>query len=1001
MTQQLGFILTADTSSAIASMVSAGAATEREAKRMTRALEYIETQLKAVSREHKAAADLAAESMGKPAANMEKYSGALGSAGAAGERFLASLRQMMAAQAEEAATFGKSADDVLRYKAAKAGVAKDASHLILQLQNMRAAHEAVQKAALDEANAERRANDERKHAKEAADRFLVSLREQVAVQGMSAEDRLRRDANRLGVGGEAADLIRQIEAHRLAQSGVNAAIAAGLPMSREARVRANLLTQANRQLSMQMTDVVTSIASGMPVWMVAIQQGGQVKDAYGGIIPALRGVASLFTLTNVAAASAAVGVGVLAFEFYRASERADEFMRAMTATGGAAGLTQDQARASASRIAARVPGVTQGDASGAVNAAIGTGSFDPANIESIGEAIARTAQQTGQSADEIAKSYSKMADGLAKWAREHDKATNFITAAQYAQITALEESGQKSEAVGVIIDALNARLEEQGRKVSFLSKIWPLLLPSLDGLRGAANAAGQAIEDAINPTTAKRIADAEAELRRLGTPSALKDSPIARQNQERIAQKRQEIDALREVQRLEAQAAGAKADSVAADRAAKDALDLSNKFKEVASSADAAAKKVAEYRKANETLRKTNPALAPSKEEEDRVIKQFMARNKPATNNDRAAYDNLIAGIRAYRQETELMSDSGRKLDEWERWAIERRRELDRITKGMTSAEREKAAADIQAEANARAVAAAEIARTKAIIERANAEVAAQERKDEARARFNATGSSVVRDIDRQTTEIGMTDEQRMRTGVQRRLFDQLLTDMAAVGDDTQAQEDLWAQYTAELDRAEAALRRFTEASKAYAADGSNGTREAGRKFIDEANDQAKYAERMVTGSLQRAEDAFINFAKTGKLSLSGLFSFMAEEYLRQTIRMMMVKTMFDSTGNFLSIGNIFSNVGSMFAGSHASGLDYVPYDGYPAILHKGERVQTAVEASSGRSSAGRAMHFDFSGQTISVGAGVSRAEVAAIVQRSNAETEMRIRRLSREGVLS
>ncbi|MBQ2284578.1 MAG: hypothetical protein II244_02800 [Clostridia bacterium] len=36
--------------------------------------------------------------------------------------------------------------------------------------------------------------------------------------------------------------------------------------------------------------------------------------------------------------------------------------------------------------------------------------------------------------------------------------------------------------------------------------------------------------------------------------------------------------------------------------------------------------------------------------------------------------------------------------------------------------------------------------------------------------------------------------------------------------------------------------------------------------------------------------------------------------------------------------------------GSHADGLDYVPYDGYIAELHKGERVQTADEANDWRS---------------------------------------------------
>lgn len=33
--------------------------------------------------------------------------------------------------------------------------------------------------------------------------------------------------------------------------------------------------------------------------------------------------------------------------------------------------------------------------------------------------------------------------------------------------------------------------------------------------------------------------------------------------------------------------------------------------------------------------------------------------------------------------------------------------------------------------------------------------------------------------------------------------------------------------------------------------------------------------------------------------------------------------------------------------GSHASGLDYVPFDGYVAQLHKGERVQTAASAAA------------------------------------------------------
>lgn len=57
--------------------------------------------------------------------------------------------------------------------------------------------------------------------------------------------------------------------------------------------------------------------------------------------------------------------------------------------------------------------------------------------------------------------------------------------------------------------------------------------------------------------------------------------------------------------------------------------------------------------------------------------------------------------------------------------------------------------------------------------------------------------------------------------------------------------------------------------------------------------------------------------------------------------------------------GNAANSMGTMTSGqyynwyyshgSHANGLDYVPFDGYRAILHKGERVQTAPEAELSR----------------------------------------------------
>ncbi|WP_432653618.1 phage tail length tape measure family protein [Pseudomonas aeruginosa] len=71
--------------------------------------------------------------------------------------------------------------------------------------------------------------------------------------------------------------------------------------------------QAMRQLPAQITDVVTSLASGMPVWMVAIQQGGQITDSFGGVGETFRAlgekIKSFFGLTSSVNAGGILAVG--------------------------------------------------------------------------------------------------------------------------------------------------------------------------------------------------------------------------------------------------------------------------------------------------------------------------------------------------------------------------------------------------------------------------------------------------------------------------------------------------------------------------------------------------------------------------------------------------------------------------------------------------------------------------------------------------------------------
>ena len=72
-----------------------------------------------------------------------------------------------------------------------------------------------------------------------------------------------------------------------------------------------------------------------------------------------------------------------------------------------------------------------------------------------------------------------------------------------------------------------------------------------------------------------------------------------------------------------------------------------------------------------------------------------------------------------------------------------------------------------------------------------------------------------------------------------------------------------------------------------------------------------------------------IDLSEAGEKALQSFLSGMTPGFLGLTIQ-----------------PNVHSVVGSIVNGSHKTGLDYVPYDGYIAELHKGERVLTASEAN-------------------------------------------------------
>ena len=109
----------------------------------------------------------------------------------------------------------------------------------------------------------------------------------------------------------------------------------------------------------------------------------------------------------------------------------------------------------------------------------------------------------------------------------------------------------------------------------------------------------------------------------------------------------------------------------------------------------------------------------------------------------------------------------------------------------------------------------------------------------------------------------------------------------------------------------EQAYDRMLDASRKW----SDGVRRAIRDYVDEAGDAAKQFERVTTRALQASEDAFVQWAQTGKFSAKDLFNTIAEEALRAAYRMAVAKPLDD----------IFDTIFSAIGGALAGGVGTTP----------------------------------------------------------------------------
>lgn len=717
------------------------------------------------------------------------------------------------------------------------------------------------------------------------------------------------------------------------------------------------------------------------------------------------------TLTNVVHGllgpmGAVLGAAAfLAVQIHRGAAESDAFNKSLILTGNYAGQTAASMHAMAESIA-KTTGQTIGAAKEATQALVSSGAFGPGVMQQAGQAVVQLSHLTGQTSEEVVKDFAKMQDGVAKWAEEHNRTMHFLSAAQYEYIKDLETQGKTEEAERVTLAALNDRLSESTKNLGYFAQAWEHVKQSVSGAVDAINSLGRS--NSID----QELAKAEERAKRLHASSFTNQGPLnfsdgffmSQASIDKATKEADEVVAkLRESKALSDQVAASTADAQRRQVEGIAGSKVVEKINEEIDRRSVAIKKVEEYTAAVKKMRDAGDPKAPSAAQEAEAIAAIREkyRNESTKRLDTAFTDRLDS-LRA----------EGIKLDaeiaNWKKYG----KAIDDSRLALINME--------VAQGKLKGLSAAQINQLRTVAA-ADDEKARQLKAAEAAAQFTKTLAVQTAQVDK---EVASLDAQRSLIGKTT-----LERQQAADAIKVQAEaEKLLAQNVgkeAEIHEwAAEQVRKLTQARERdyqSARQFTTGASNALAKYIEDATNQGKYADSLVTGSLQRWEDAIVQFADTGKLSFASLWKFMADEFIRQQVRMATAQLINGSNGSGglgNAIGSLFGNYFSGNTGaatttanampgdsldnlinvtggfgtmpSHASGLDYVPRDNYVANLHEGEAVLKKTDANvwrNGGDSGGVTVHNHIG----SIGSNVSRSDLDAAMRASEARTQAAI----------
>lgn len=210
------------------------------------------------------------------------------------------------------------------------------------------------------------------------------------------------------------------------------------------------MVQVMCQLLVQFIDIFISLQGGMFFFIVLVQQGGQIKDSFGGVELVLKGVLLvLLGMVNLYIVVVVV-VGLVVYVWYDVEQQVQVYMKVFVLLCNEVVVMILMFVIMVQKIS-DVLQVVVGVGVEVVQVVGLNGKIVVQNFQDVVNVVVVMKEISGQVFDEIIVMYVKLVEDLVKGMQKFNEQVNFMILVFYEQVKVLQEQGWNQDVVIVII----------------------------------------------------------------------------------------------------------------------------------------------------------------------------------------------------------------------------------------------------------------------------------------------------------------------------------------------------------------------------------------------------------------------------------------------------------------------------------------------------------------------------------------------------------------------